>query len=109
MSKNVVKLAERAADDPVAALEEVVAHLKRAAADTGERAQEALEDAAIAVRRAAKHLAKDAKREGEALLKKAGEEIKAHPKTTAAVAAAAVTVAGVLVARRMGRSRKKQA
>ncbi len=90
----------------VSALEEVLGHLKRAGAGVGEKAEAALDDAGAAVRRAADYLATDAKKDTKALLEKAAKEAKAHPKTTAAIAAAAVALAGVIVANEV-RKRKK--
>lgn len=106
MSNDLAKLADKTLHESKTALEEVLAHLKTASESVGDKAHDALEAAAHAVTRAASALAEDARDTTKELAKKAGGEIKAHPVTTAAVAtaltAAAVAVAGLLVARHVG-------
>lgn len=73
----------------------------------GAKAEAALDDARAAITRAADYLKTDAKRDTKALLDKAVAEAKAHPKTTAAIAAAAVALAGVVVANEVRKRKKK--
>ena len=92
--------------DPVGALEEVLAHLKKAGAGAGAKAEAALDEARIAIGKAADYLRQDAKKDTKLLLDKAVKEAKAHPKTTAAIAAAAVALAGVVVAGEVSKRKK---
>ena len=103
MSNDLAKLADKTLHDSKVALEEVLAHLKTASESVGDKAHDALEAASHAVTRAANALAEDARDKTKELAKKAGSEIKTHPLAATAVAtaitAAAVGVAGLLVAR----------
>ena len=105
---DIVPAADTASKEAVGALEEVLGHLKKAGAGAGAKAETALEEAGLAVRRAADFLRTEAKPKTKALLDKAVAEAKAHPKTTAAIAAAAVALAGVAVAAEVKRRKGKK-
>lgn len=98
MNKLVAKPGSPADLDPKALLEEVLAHLRAAADNVGDRAEDALEDASRALTRAAEALAKETKKRSRRAVKMAGKTIKRHPVATTAIAAATVALVGLLVA-----------
>lgn len=105
MSKDLAKLADKALHDPKTVLEEVLGHLKAASETAGDKAHDALEEAARVIGRAASTLSDEASAKTKELAGKARSEIKAHPTaatlTASAVAAAALAVAGLMVAKRL--------
>lgn len=107
MKPNVVKLAEQAKDDPIDLLEEVLVQLKTASREAGERAEEALEEAMRSVAKAARHLTEDVQDEGKRLLKKTRKAVEHHPRATAAVAAAAIALAGLVVTQKLRNARNR--
>ena len=81
-------------------LEDVVHSLKKMAKHLKADAGDSLSKAAADLTQSALDLAEQAKAESKALARKAGQEIREHPAATAAVAAAAVALIGLVVARR---------
>ncbi len=81
-------------------LDDVVHSLRKLAKHVGEDASDELSKTTAGLADAAVKLADEAKVKGKALAKAAGQEVKEHPAATAAIAAAAVALIGLAIARR---------
>lgn len=97
MSKSPVK---RMSEDAGDVIDDVVHNLKQMATHLGEDTGDKLSQTAAALAHSAVELAEEAKTRSKDLAKKAGEEVREHPVATAAIAAAAVALIGLAVARR---------
>lgn len=97
MSKLLTKDVGREIDDT---LDEVVHSLKKLAKHLGRDASDELSQTTAGLADAAVKLAAEAKTQGKALAKAAGKEVREHPAATAAIAAAAVALVGLAVAKR---------
>lgn len=97
-AKEIVHEIDDVLDDVVHSLKKLAKHLGRDASDELAQTTAGLADAAV-------KLADEAKVQGKALAKAAGREVKEHPAATAAIAAAAVALVGLAVARRTAAAR----
>lgn len=97
MGKTAVK---RLSEDAGDVIDDVVHNLKELASQLSEDAGDKLSQTAVTLAHAAVELAEEAKVKTKAVAKKAGEEVREHPAATAAIAAAAVALIGLAVARR---------
>lgn len=97
MTKSVAKKIARNIDD---ALEEIVHELRKAGETVSEDAKENFTEAAAKLRHAAEVFVEEAKRESKELSQSAVKTVKSHPVETAAIAAAAAALIGLLVIRR---------
>jgi ElaB/YqjD/DUF883 family membrane-anchored ribosome-binding protein len=97
MAKSKVK---RLTEDAGDVIDDVVHNLKEMAAQFGEDTSDKLSQTAVSLAHAAVELAEEAKVRSKEVAKKAGQEVREHPVATAAIAAAAVALIGLAVARR---------
>lgn len=97
MSKSIVNQVSAEAGD---VLEDVVHSLKKMAKHLKTDAADALSNSAASLVDSAIELAEEAKAQSKAAVRKVGEEVREHPATTAAIAAAAVALIGIIVAYR---------
>lgn len=96
MSKSVAKQISNEVSD---VLEDVVHGLKKMAKHLKADATDALSKTAMTLTESAVELAEEAKAQSKAVVRKAGEEARQHPAATAAIAAAAVALIGLVVIR----------
>ncbi|MBI1407439.1 MAG: hypothetical protein GC145_15105 [Caulobacter sp.] len=84
--------------------DDVVHNLKKMARHLGEDASDTLSGTAAALAHSAVHLMEEAKAQSKTFAAKAGQEIRAHPAETAAIAAAAVAMIGLAISQRKSRA-----
>ena len=94
VTKDVVHEIDTVLDDVVHSLKKLAKHLAAETSDELAQTTAGLADAAV-------KLADEAKTQGKALAKAAGKEVREHPGATAPIAAAAVALVGLAVARRV--------
>lgn len=80
--------------------DDVVHNLKKMARHLGEDASDSLSKTAADLAHSAVDLMEEAKVQSKAFADKAGQEIRAHPAETAAIAAAAVAMIGLAISQR---------
>jgi ElaB/YqjD/DUF883 family membrane-anchored ribosome-binding protein len=97
MTKSIVKRISAEADDIYT---DTIKGLRKMAHHLGEDVGDAASEAALSLVRNALDLAEQVRDQSKTLARKAKAEIKEHPATAAAIAAAAVALIGLVAARR---------
>ena len=97
MTKSVTR---RIQSDVADTYDEVVRSLKKMSQHLAEEGGDAATETAVSLVRAAVDLIEQAKDQTRSLARKAGVQVKEHPATAAAIAAAAIALIGLVVARR---------
>ena len=100
MSKSLAKTIVHDVDD---ALEDILHELKKAGGRLGDDAEDALSHAAARLTEAAHALATEARARSKTLTEGTAREVKEHPLAAAAIAATAVALIGLAIARRPDR------
>lgn len=92
---------QKVADEIEDVYEDLVHSLRKAVRHLESDAGDELSARGVKLAHAAMSLVEEVKAETETLAKKAGKEVREHPATSAAIAAAAVALLGVAISRRM--------